>query len=127
MRVVVDTSILIDHLRGSPLWTRHILPKIEAEEAELFAPTIVIFELFSGTSTRSSTTVRMVKELLSDFQIMDLTEDIAKRAGELYRDVDKTLQVPDYIIAASCLSIGGVLVTLNTKHFQQIQGLALYQ
>lgn len=66
-----------------------------------------------------------IKNILHYLQRVELTEEIAKRAGELYRDISKTLQVPDYIIAASALTLGGRVLTLNKKHFQQIPGLAI--
>lgn len=125
MKLVIDTSILIDHLRGGLLW-KNLLDEIEEKNSELFVPTIVLFELFSGRSTRQSTASVKINKLLRDFQRIELTEEIAKRAGELYRDIKKTLQVPDYIIAASALEMGGIVVTLNRKHFEQIPHLALY-
>lgn len=124
MKLVVDTSILIDYLRGSPRW-EHFLAKVE-KDAVFYLPTIVIYELFSGKSTQNPLVAREVTNFLKNFQKIELTEKIAKLAGELYRDVNKTLQVPDYIVAASSLSIEGTIVTLNRKHFDQIPSLDLY-
>jgi len=125
MKLVVDTSVLIDHLRGGNTWGR-LLTKIDGEDIELFIATVAIFELFSGTSSKETSAMLKINKLLKNFQKIELTEKIAMWAGELYRDVDKTLQVPDYIIAASCLSIEGTIVTLNRKHFEQIPHLDLY-
>ena len=123
MNLVVDTSVLIDYLRGGILWEQII----ESEkEAICHIPTIVIFELFSGKSSKLPQNAQKIKNILKYLERIELTEKIAKRAGELYRDVNKTLQAPDYIIAASCLSIGGSVVTLNVKHFQNIPGLQIY-
>ena len=125
MKLVIDTSVLIDNLRGGIVW-KTIVDDIESKNAELFMPTIVVFELFSGRSSQDSSMVNKINKLLEKFQRIELTEKIAKRAGELYRDISKTLEVPDYIIAASALSIGGTVVTLNKKHFEQIPGVSLY-
>ena len=101
MKIVVDTSILIDYLRGGKTGIQFI-EKVEGDdELELFLPTIVIFELFSGQSTKSSIVVNKILNLLKFFQRIELTEDIARAAGQLFRDTKKTLQVPDCIIAAS--------------------------
>lgn len=124
MKVVVDTSILIDYLRGGTEWEKFI--SAANNNAELFLPTVVIFELFSGQSTRNITESRDILDLLNQFEKVDLTEEIAKRAGELFRDTQKTLQVPDYIIAASALDLGASVFTLNKKHFEQIPNLTLY-
>lgn len=124
MRIVIDTSILIDHLRGGTKWEEFL--KEADRNIELFLPTVVIFELFSGKSTKKSNIAKNIAYLLKNFHRVDLTEEIAKVAGELFRDTKKTLQVPDYIIAASALSLGATVLTLNIKHFEEIPHLALY-
>lgn len=124
MKLVVDTNILIDHLRGGKIW-RKIADEID-DDTGLFVPTVVIFELFSGISTRNPLIVSQIYKLLGNFQRLDLNELIARQAGELYRDTKKTLEVPDYIIAASALSVNAQIVTLNQKHFTQIPGINLY-
>lgn len=124
MKIVVDTSILIDHLRGGNAWKK-IASEID-DDTQLFVPTIVLFELFSGISTKKPTVVSQIYKLLGNFQRLDLSELIARQAGELYRDTKKTLQVPDYIIAASALQVNAIVVTLNQKHFAQIPNINLY-
>lgn len=124
MKLVVDTSILIDHLRGGVAW-RDFLARAE-KDIEFFLPTIVIFELYSGKSTQDRHILHKVINLVRLFQTIELDGEIAIRAGELYRDVSKDLQVPDYIIAASALKIGGIVLTLNRKHFKLIPGVSLH-
>jgi predicted nucleic acid-binding protein len=124
MRVVVDTSILIDYLRGGIKW-EEFLNRAE-KDVELYLPTIVIFELFSGKSTANPKIAKDINEFITFFQKVELTEKIAKQAGALFRDVNKNLGAPDYIIAATALELHASLVTLNKKHFQQIKSLSLY-
>jgi predicted nucleic acid-binding protein len=124
MKLVIDTSVLIDYLRGGSRW-EELLSKFEKSD-ELYLPTIVIFELFSGSSTSNLEISRKITDFLKYFQKVDLTEKIAKRAGVLFRDVNKNLGASDYIIAASTLELGATLVTLNIKHFGQITNLSLY-
>lgn len=124
MKVVVDSSILIDYLRGGTKWEAFMSGA--HREIELFIPTVVIFELFSGTSTRNPRKRENMVDFIKQFHRIDLDEKIAQEAGELFRDLKKTLQVPDYIIAASALNIGATVVTLNQRHFGQIPHLPLY-
>jgi predicted nucleic acid-binding protein len=124
MKLVIDTSVLIDYLRGGSKW-EELLSKFEKND-ELYLPTIVIFELFSGGSTSNPENSKKITDFLKYFQKIDLTERIAKRAGVLFRDVNKNLGAPDYIIAASALELNATLVTLNKKHFEQITNLSLY-
>lgn len=125
MKLVIDTSILIDYLRNGPVGVR-FFEEIR-QETTFFLPTVVIFELFSGQSTQNVHAVEKIERFIAYFQRIELTEKIAKRAGGIYRDTVKTLDVPDYIIAASAFEIGGTVVTINRKHFEQIPGLSLYR
>lgn len=126
MKIVVDTSILIDYLRGGKRGGQFIEEVEGDDDSELFLPTIVVFELFSGQSTKSPIVVTKILNLLKFFQRIELTEEIAIQAGQLYRDTKKTLQVPDYIIAASAVQINAQVATLNQRHFEQIPNINLY-
>ncbi|KKT74577.1 MAG: hypothetical protein UY20_C0004G0004 [Candidatus Yanofskybacteria bacterium GW2011_GWA1_48_10] len=125
MKLILDTSIIVDKLRGGDRWDR-VLGQLTKED-ELYLPTIVVLELFAGTSTRRPEVAKKIRRLLTFFNILDLTTDIAQRAGEIYRDVTVTLDLPDYIVAASALEIGATVITLNQKHFSKIPGIRIYQ
>ena len=125
MKLIADTSIVIDDFRGGPHW-RNFLHTL-TEDVELYLPTVVLFEVYSGSSTRDREGINKVKRVLGHFQSIQLTEQIAQRAGELYRDVSHGLGVADYIIAATALDIGADVVTLNRKHFEKIPGVRVYE
>ena len=125
MKLVVDTSILIDYLRGGKIGSE-LFDRIEKQNGELFIPTIVIFELFSGKSSDNHSVLIKITNFIHNFKRIDLTEEIAIRAGKMYKQLGKQIGPQDYIIAASALEIGGTVVTLNKKHFQNIPGLPLY-
>lgn len=124
MKLVIDSSILIDYFRGGAKWQNflHEAPR----NAELFLPTIVIFELFSGKSSKKNSTAKDILNLCKRFTQIELGQTVAMNAGELYRDIGSHIDAIDYIIAASAFSIGGIVVTLNKKHFEQIPGLSIY-
>lgn len=124
MKLVVDTSILIDYFRNGDKWEK--LVREAKDEVEYYIPTIVIFELFSGHSSRQAHKSAEIREFLENFRIIELTESIATKAGKLFRDVTKNIDLADYIIAASALEVNGTIVTLNRKHFEQIPLLQLY-
>ncbi len=124
MKLVIDTSVLIDHLRGGNIWKKVVAES--EEDLKLFVPTIVIFELFSGQSTHDPSIVVKIYQLLHNFQKVELDENIAKIAGGLFRDAKHRIQVSDYIIAASALSVNATVLTLNNKHFEQIPHLSIY-
>lgn len=125
MKIIIDSSVFIDSLRGGKA-ADVIFNKIEKLDVEIFIPTIVIFELLSGQSSKKSLIRAKITNLIRNFERIELTEEIAVRAGALYRQFGKHIGVSDYIIAASALEIGGTVITLNKKHFQQILGLQIY-
>lgn len=126
MRIVVDSSIIIDYLRGGKKWDDFISAVETEQDLQLFLPTIVVFELYSGTSTRSIKKLQEMVYFINQFERIDLNEHIARLAGELSRDAKQRIQAPDYIIAASALQMNATVVTLNKKHFAQIPHLSLY-
>ena len=124
MKIVVDSSILIDYLRNGTKWQDFL--NNAPRDTELFLPTIVIFELFSGKSSKKNSASKDIVNLFKKFAQIELTESIARKAGELYRDIGKHIDAGDYIIAASALEIRGAILTLNKKHFKQIPNLSIY-
>ena len=126
MKIVVDSSIIIDYLRGGKKWDDFISVAETEQDMQLFLPTIVIFELYSGTSTKSIKKLQEMVYFIRQFERIDLNEHIARLAGELSRDVKQHIQAPDYIIAASALSINATVLTLNKKHFEQTPNVNIY-
>lgn len=125
MKLVIDTSVLIDFLRGGIIG-KELFDKVEKQTQELFIPTIVIFELFSGTSSKNPLVKTKIINFIRNFKRIELTEELAMRAVELYRQIGKHIGPQDYIIAASALDLGATVLTLNRKHFEQIPGLVIY-
>jgi predicted nucleic acid-binding protein len=125
MKVIVDSSVFIDSLRGGRKGDA-IFDGIEKENAEMLIPTVVIFELFSGQSTKDPVIKKKITALIRNLKRVELTEEIAMRAGELYRQFGKRIGVSGHIIAASALEIGASIATLNKKHFEQIPHVSLY-
>ena len=71
MKLVIDTSILIDYLRGGVRW-ENLLNKLEKDD-EIYLPTIVVFELFSGGSASNPKTSERINDFIKYFQKIELT------------------------------------------------------
>ena len=125
MKLVFDTSIIIDALRRKSR-AKEALLRFEESDDEIMLPSIVGFELFSGESSRKSGQARSITAFLKYFEIVDLNWSIATKAGEIFRGGVKGLGVTDYIVAATALEMGAEVVTLNEKYFVKIPGLSIY-
>lgn len=124
MRYVIDTSVIIDLLRGGSIWQKFI-GEID-DNSSLMISAVTVFELFSGLSTKDAQVAKKIEHFLKNFEIIGVDYEIGILAGTIFRDIARDLEVPDYIIAASALTVRATVVTLNKKHFEKIPSLSIY-
>ncbi|MBF7084596.1 type II toxin-antitoxin system VapC family toxin [Desulfallas sp. Bu1-1] len=123
MKVVVDTNIVIDHLKGLPE-AREQLKNIENGVFEGLVSTITIMELLSAPKI-SEQRYETIKNLLEIFEHISVDRKIAATAGKflsMYR-ASHGLNPMDALIAATAYVNEAVLFTLNKRHFRFIEGL----
>ncbi len=123
MTVLVDTTILIDHLRGDARALR-LLSQLFDEEDRVWAATPTRTEVIAGV--RKGEEAAMA-ELFAIVSWVDVDVAVADAAGEFarhYRRSHSGIDTTDYLIAAAALSIGARLVTLNLSHYPMMEGLA---
>jgi tRNA(fMet)-specific endonuclease VapC len=94
-------------------------------------PTGVVFEIFDsvGRGADPVSNQRAHKQLLSQHPVVDLTEDIARRAGVLHgthaaSDEKRDLDGVDAMVAATGLALNEPVVS-NDSDFQDVDGLAV--
>lgn len=107
-RVLVDSDILIDHLRGA-----RALPTVP-----LACSVITRCELFAGRDQPE-----MLRRLLAQMHEIAVDPMIAERGGTLRRSLG--LATPDALIAATALEHKLPLMTRNERHFVRVDGLDL--
>jgi predicted nucleic acid-binding protein len=120
--VIVDTSVIIDHLRQSDK-TKTLFTCLISKET--LAISIVTYaELYSGQSVWNSVKAsQTVEKLCDNLCILPITQEIAKMAGKIKSSHD--LDLVDCLIAATSISNKISLSTLNLKHFQPIPSISL--
>lgn len=124
-KVVLDTSIVIDFTRAGVGQLFDLIETAKAGEIELLIPTAVILELWAGKTMKFSKNQKEAEKLFSGIKRIDLTEVIAKLAGELLRQ-NSIIQSMDAVIAASALESGAYLATGNQRHFSRVKNLKLF-
>lgn len=120
---MVDTSVLIDHLRGRRRATTLLERAIDRGD-ELWSVTVVRTEVLAGMRPREEGPTR---QLLGALRWQDVTVALADRAGELAARFMRShpgVDTVDYLIAAAVEHLEADLWTLNIKHFPMFEGLA---
>ncbi len=116
MRAYIDSDVLIWHLRGEQK-ARNLLLQLQGEK---------YWELYIGAMQRAEIVFFMKEKeeketalFLSRFKTQAVNQEIIDTAGMLYRkwNPGHGIDVNDAILAATVMETGGVIYTLNIKHF----------
>ncbi|MFH1601483.1 MAG: PIN domain-containing protein [Candidatus Shapirobacteria bacterium] len=125
--VVIDTSIVIDHLRQKTKIRSYLVKLVEKHpKNELAISVLSVQELYEGRSTRDVNQEKILLATISPLRILPYNYETAKMAGEIARDLAETIQFADAAIAATAIVNGGQLATLNKKDFQKIRDLDFF-
>ncbi len=122
MTAVVDTSVLIDHLRGDDR-ARQLVKKAARSGARVVASVITKVEILAGVRPHEAQATR---RLLDRVEWIDVDDELAERAGALAARFVRShpgLEVVDYVIAASVQRLDAELWTRNVRHFPMFPGL----
>jgi hypothetical protein len=121
MSVLVDTSVIIDYLRGDA-GAERVLEEARSS-APLHASEMTRLEVLAEMRTHEEGGTR---SLLSVFIWHPVDTLIAERAGELGRQwlpSHRSIDSADLAIAATVIVTGCQLFTCNIKHFPMFTGL----
>ena len=121
--MLIDTNIIIDHLRGEEKATA-LLSKIENGIIKGYISTIVEAEVLAGFNL-SSRKIEEINKLLSIFQRIEVDSEIAQKGAEFRRKYH--CELIDGLIAASAWKIGIELATRNIRHFDKIKEIDIYR
>ncbi len=121
--IIVDTDVLIAHLRGvAPARDWLVAARREAG-GPLAASVVTATEILGGMRSPERAGVA---RLLATLRLQPVNEVVARRAGELmreYRLSHANIGLGDYLIAATAKVLGFELATLNVRHFPMFEGL----
>lgn len=122
MTLLLDTSVLIDHLRGNPA-ARQALAAAVHDGERLAASVVVKVEVLAGMRPAEE---HRTRRLLDALDWLPVDDDIAERAGQLanrYLPSHPGVDPVDHVIAATAELHDAVLWTRNLRHFPMFPDL----
>lgn len=123
-RLLIDTSILIDHFRNQ---RKEITPLYQVSlHYECVISSITEFEFLVGSNQKNYSSI---SDLLSKLSVLPFDSACVQKAAQIYRDLKlkhQLISLPDIFIAATAVTHNLQLMTLNIKHFEKIEALNLY-
>ncbi len=123
MKLVLDTNCYCDYAEGRP----KIVELLAAFGDTLFIPTIVLGELRYGfmRGNRYEKNERILLEIIRklDITVIDVSQEVTYKYGLIYLSLirkGRKIPINDVWIAASCMTVGGTLLTRD-QHFSEVE------
>lgn len=120
--IVVDTTVLIDVLRGRPAATAAVDAAFGRGE-EITASVVSKIEVWGGMRAHEKRAVRTLFALIDWVPMDGPVADLAGEYARIYRASHRGIDVPDFIIAATAMRADAELWTRNVKHFPMFEAL----
>ena len=123
MTIVVDTSVLIDHLRGVEPAHRAFAAAIHRGE-RMVCSVVTKVEVLAGMRPGEELATRRLLDALEWIAVSDAYAEEAGMLANRYLKSHPGVDPVDFIIAATTSRLGAKLWTRNLKHFPMFEGLA---
>ncbi len=122
----LDTNIVVEYLRGN----QSIAEQIAAHLPDIAISSLTLAELLYGAqvSARPNENADKINQLLEIIEVIDFDQTSAEhysRVRAALKHRGKPAGEMDMLIAAVTFAHEATLVTHNTKHFENIEGLKL--
>jgi predicted nucleic acid-binding protein len=126
MMYALDTNIISYMLRKDKrVCERYLEESYQGHECVI--PPVTYYEIKRGLlAANANARAREFDLLCNEFEVGVMSTQVWNEASRLYavhRKRGQTLEDADLFIAAFCIINGYILVTNNTKHFKDIDGL----
>ena len=123
MKLVLDTNIYSDYAEGLPGTVNFLATHGE----HLYLPSVVIGELNFGfmKGSRRQFNEKKLKQFINRLrvEIINVDADVARKYAIVFLSLHKKgtkIPINDIWIAASCMEIGGTLLTRD-RHFEVVE------
>lgn len=121
-KLLVDTDVLIDYLRGHPKAVGFITEYAD----DIAVSAMSVAELFAGVRGEAhEPEQRALQDFLELFAILPVTATIAKSGGIYRRDYAGShgVGLADAIIAATAVATEATLQTRSVRHYPMFPGI----
>lgn len=122
MKLVIDTNIYSDYAEGIP----ETVDFLATHGENIYLPSVVIGELNFGfmKGNRQKLNEKKLKQFIDLLQVevIVVDADVARKYANIYLSLLKKgtkIPINDVWIAASCMEVGGTLLTRD-KHFDVV-------
>jgi tRNA(fMet)-specific endonuclease VapC len=123
MKLVLDTNVYCDYAEGLPA----VVDTMARFGEFIFIPSVVLGELTYGfmKGKRQQVNERKLQQIIHrlGIDIIDVNANVARKYGLIYLSLErKGMRIPvnDVWIAASCMEVGGTLLTRD-RHFAHLE------
>lgn len=115
-RLLIDTDVLIDYLRGVP----QAVAYLEDREELMALSAVTVAELYAGV--REGWERKALAAFVGAFEVVPVDQPVAERGGLLRREYGKShgTGLADALIAATAELRQATLVTVNRKQFPML-------
>ena len=122
MKLVLDTNIYNDFAEGVP----ETVDFMATQSKEIYLPSVVIGELSFGfmKGQRQKFNEKKLKQFIDllNVEVINVNADVARKYAIIYLFLQKKgtkIPINDVWIAASCMEVGGTLLTRD-RHFDVV-------
>jgi tRNA(fMet)-specific endonuclease VapC len=126
--IFLDTNIISYYFNANIKIKEKILEAIDNDE-NICTTAINVYEILKGFRWKNNKKKEnKFKEFLEDTMVFAIDDDVINIAADLYSDLrkkGKSIGDADILIAAVVIKNNGVLVSNNTKHYEDIETLKL--
>ena len=126
--IFIDTNIISYYFNANVTIKEKIMETID-RDGNICTTIINVYEVLKGLKWRSNKKKEeQFREFLEDVNVFSMDNEVIDIASDIYSDLKnsgKTVDDADILIAAIVIRNNGVLVSNNTKHFENIDSLKL--
>jgi len=122
LKLVLDTNVYSDYAEGVP----ETVDLIATQGEQIYLPSIVLGELQFGfmKGKRQAFNEKKLRQFtdILNVEVINVNTDVARKYATIYLSVQKKgtkIPINDVWIAASCMEVGGTLLTRD-RHFEVV-------